>query len=990
MSCRSVSLIKENYLVKERKNGLSIISILSIGVCGSLFPLFACAQPPFTIIDNSLYETNFPSGNQDTRIFEGGVGRPAGVWVKGINGTFDDGAISYSTNAVLQVGGTKLFNVKNIFVNSDSGSGGTLTIKGLKSIEGRSQDHVGKDNLNIAVIGSQNNNSLLVSGYAQLDVFRDNVNILIDGLNSANRTAMIIDLSLEIQSFETIDQGDHAIFPLDKAKGREGSIVIQNEGALEVEQFARILLPSTNQVFLIRDNYRDESGLKTGGDFIFSNNYQPSSENLAAEISKNALIKNSNVKINGFFTLRGSLYDGWREFSEVPELTPKVSFLQVVNDVDGTSRKGTFSAQGVFIYSVNDNRTAFHLGHGANVLTDEVYIYAVHQNSRADLLLGDPTSHEAEYGLTRLDSSGGPLVVKMNEEGLRGESRILFNNAHSGVESQKATFIISGLGQVIAQSGRTALTQDSNYTGITQIDANASLILTNPHATGYSDVINKGELIIGDEKESSPTEYIIRKSENDVFGGGNLINNGVIRFGQSGKIQGEKLTIHGDYVGGSERAPSFIEFDTDPSTQKTDLLEVQGNTSGKTKILFRNSEKWGGHDLEGIKLVHVEGDSADGAFTSDPLESGAYVYRVKKGMRGEETSKHWYLSSYLRPTNDKSVPDREVEPKREIRPVVGAYIGNEALVQTMFISRLHDRVGDLQYNDPFTGEAKVTSMWLRQIGGYTSWNESSGQMHNRTLRAVTQLGADFARWTSDGSNRFNLGWIAGYGHGRTKTSSKVSDLSSTGTVDGLNVGLTGTWYANGADHQGLYVDSWLTYSWFRNKAKTTTGSEKYHSKGLTASLETGYTFKLLDIKMSSGHEGAWFIQPQAQVIWSGIKSDSFSESNGTKVKFRGKDNITTRVGMRTFVNLDKGSLVTHTNGTQLFVEGNWIHNTKPFSVSLDQTSFRQTGARNLGEVKFGLESKFRKNLQVWTNAGVQAGKDKYRDLTAMVGIKYTF
>lgn len=801
---------------------------------------------------------------------------------------------------------------------------------------------------------------------------------------------MIIDLSLEIQSFETIDQGDHAIFPLDKAKGREGSIVIQNEGALEVEQFARILLPSTNQVFLIRDNYRDESGLKTGGDFIFSNNYQPSSENLAAEISKNALINNSNVKINGFFTLRGSLYDGWREFSEVPELTPKVSFLQVVNDVDGTSRKGTFSAQGVFIYSVNDNRTAFHLGHGANVLTDEVYIYAVHQNSRADLLLGDPTSHEAEYGLTRLDSSGGPLVVKMNEEGLRGESRILFNNAHSGVESQKATFIISGLGQVIAQSGRTALTQDSNYTGITQIDANASLILTNPHATGYSDVINKGELIIGDEKESSPTEYIIRKSENDVFGGGNLINNGVIRFGQSGKIQGEKLTIHGDYVGGSERAPSFIEFDTDPSTQKTDLLEVQGNTSGKTKILFRNSEKWGGHDLEGIKLVHVEGDSADGAFTSDPLESGAYVYRVKKGMRGEETSKHWYLSSYLRPTNDKSVPDREVEPKREIRPVVGAYIGNEALVQTMFISRLHDRVGDLQYNDPFTGEAKVTSMWLRQIGGYTSWNESSGQMHNRTLRAVTQLGADFARWTSDGSNRFNLGWIAGYGHGRTKTSSKVSDLSSTGTVDGLNVGLTGTWYANGADHQGLYVDSWLTYSWFRNKAKTTTGSEKYHSKGLTASLETGYTFKLLDIKMSSGHEGAWFIQPQAQVIWSGIKSDSFSESNGTKVKFRGKDNITTRVGMRTFVNLDKGSLVTHTNGTQLFVEGNWIHNTKPFSVSLDQTSFRQTGARNLGEVKFGLESKFRKNLQVWTNAGVQAGQDKYRDLTAMVGIKYTF
>ena len=65
---------------------------------------------------------------------------------------------------------------------------------------------------------------------------------------------------------------------------------------------------------------------------------------------------------------------GGREFSEVPELTPKVSYLQVVNDVDGTSRKGTFSAKGVLIYSVKDNRTALHLGRGANVLTTK-YIF---------------------------------------------------------------------------------------------------------------------------------------------------------------------------------------------------------------------------------------------------------------------------------------------------------------------------------------------------------------------------------------------------------------------------------------------------------------------------------------------------------------------------------------------------------------------------------------------------------------------------------------
>ena len=75
MSCRSLSLKKKNYLGNEQKIHLSIISILSIGACGTLFPLFACAQPPFTIIDNSLHETNFPSGGQDTRIFEGEMGK---------------------------------------------------------------------------------------------------------------------------------------------------------------------------------------------------------------------------------------------------------------------------------------------------------------------------------------------------------------------------------------------------------------------------------------------------------------------------------------------------------------------------------------------------------------------------------------------------------------------------------------------------------------------------------------------------------------------------------------------------------------------------------------------------------------------------------------------------------------------------------------------------------------------------------------------------
>lgn len=101
-------------------------------------------------------------------------------------------------------------------------------------------------------------------------------------------------------------------------------------------------------------------------------------------------------------------------------------------------------------------------------------------------------------------------------------------------------------------------------------------------------------------------------------------------------------------------------------------------------------------------------------------------------------------------------------------------------------------------------------------------------------------------------------------HANTKSHSVNSGYHAKGLVDGINVGLTGTWFQDRLNHEGIYIDSWLTYSWFDNKIKgETLRTEKYHSKGLSASVESGYTAKLSDSKTASGTDVSWYLQPQA-------------------------------------------------------------------------------------------------------------------------------
>ena len=77
MSCRSVSLIKKNYLVKERKNGLSIISILSIGVVVLCFPYLLAHNRRLRLLIILSMKRIFRAATKiQESLREGLVGRP--------------------------------------------------------------------------------------------------------------------------------------------------------------------------------------------------------------------------------------------------------------------------------------------------------------------------------------------------------------------------------------------------------------------------------------------------------------------------------------------------------------------------------------------------------------------------------------------------------------------------------------------------------------------------------------------------------------------------------------------------------------------------------------------------------------------------------------------------------------------------------------------------------------------------------------------------
>lgn len=617
--------------------------------------------------------------------------------------------------------------------------------------------------------------------------------------------------------------------------------------------------------------------------------------------------------------------------------------------------------------------------------------------------------------VNRLGGTGGE--VRLNGAALTVNNETSTDNtAFSGdiVDGTSAGELNKNGNGTLTLSGRT------DWTGNTQING-GELVLDGAHGGAQltSNIIGQNDTALTLRNGASltgsidPTDITIDSASHWNMTADSTVDDvnlaGTITFAAPDSlpmINGQTLTASNwNGQGGTVVMNTVLGDDT----SSTDRIVVNGNTQGNTFVKVNNAGGSGAQTVEGIRLVEVKGQS-DGDFSkSGRIVAGSYDYNlVKKGS-------DWFLTSLIntppvtdpndddnKPGDDSNKPDdggnkpaddgaKPNDRQHTLRPESASYTANLAAANTLFITRLHDRLGDTQYTDMLTGEKKVTSLWLRQVGGHNRWKDSSGQLNTQSNRYVIQLGGDVAQWSSDGLQRWHLGLMAGYGNDQSHSHSSETRYHSRGSVNGYSAGLYATWYQNDETKQGTYLDSWAQYSWFNNDVKgQDIQSESYKSSGVTASLELGYTHKLGEFTGSQGSLNEWYIQPQAQAIWMGVTADDHRESNGTRVNAQGEGNLLTRLGMRTYLkghsSLDNGKDRTF----QPFVEMNWIHNTQSFGTRMDGVSVYQAGARNIGEMKTGVEGQLSPHLSLWGNVGVQIGDKGYSDTSAMIGGKYSF
>lgn len=377
------------------------------------------------------------------------------------------------------------------------------------------------------------------------------------------------------------------------------------------------------------------------------------------------------------------------------------------------------------------------------------------------------------------------------------------------------------------------------------------------------------------------------------------------------------------------------------------------------------------------------------------VEAGAYVYTLAKGKGNDE--KNWYLTSKWDGVTPADTPDPinnppvvDPEGPSVYRPEAGSYISNIAAANSLFSHRLHDRLGEPQYTDSLRVQDSATSMWMRHVGGHERFRTGDGQLNTQANRYVLQLGGDLAQWSST-QDRWHLGVMAGYANQHSNTQSNHVGYKSDGRISGYSAGLYATWYQNDANKTGAYVDSWALYNWFDNSVSSDNRSaDDYDSRGVTASVEGGYTFEAGTFSGSEGTLNTWYVQPQVQITWMAVKDSDHTRKDGTRIETEGDVNVQTRLGVKTYLN----SHHQRDNGKQRefqpYIEANWINNSKVYAVKMNGQTVSRDGARNLGEVRTGVEAKVNNNLSLWGNVGVQLGDKGYSDTQGMLGVKYSW
>ncbi|HFW3050864.1 TPA: fibronectin-binding autotransporter adhesin ShdA [Salmonella enterica subsp. enterica serovar Birkenhead] len=507
-------------------------------------------------------------------------------------------------------------------------------------------------------------------------------------------------------------------------------------------------------------------------------------------------------------------------------------------------------------------------------------------------------------------------------------------------------------------------------------------------------VTNEGTLVFGDSEETGAIFTL----------NGDLVNMGTIASGSTSSTPGNTLYVDGNYTGnGGSLYLNTVLGDDDSATDK---LVITGDASGTTD-LYINGIGDGAQTTNGIEVVDVGGVSTSDAFVlKNEVNASLYTYR----LYWNESDNDWYLASKAQSDDgDSGGDDSDVTPSDggddggnvtppddggdggdvtppngggdvapQYRADIGAYMGNQWMARNLQMQTLYDREGS-QYRNV------DGSVWARFKAGKAESEAVSGNIDMDSNYSQFQLGGDILAW-GNGQQSVTVGVMASYINADTDSTGNRgadgSQFTSSGNVDGYNLGVYATWFADAQTHSGAYVDSWYQYGFYNNSVESgDAGSESYDSTANAVSLETGYRY---DIALSNGNTVS--LTPQAQVVWQNYSADSVKDNYGTRIDGQDGDSWTTRLDLRVDGKLYKGSRTV----IQPFAEANWLHTSDDVSVSFDDATVKQDLPANRAELKVGLQADIDKQWSVRAQVAGQTGSNDFGDLNGSLNLRYNW
>ncbi|EBD5940864.1 autotransporter outer membrane beta-barrel domain-containing protein [Salmonella enterica] len=528
-------------------------------------------------------------------------------------------------------------------------------------------------------------------------------------------------------------------------------------------------------------------------------------------------------------------------------------------------------------------------------------------------------------------------------------------------------------------------------------------------------VTNEGMLVFGDSDETGAIFTL----------NGDLINMGTMTSGSSASTPGNTLYVDGNYTGnGGSLYLNTVLGDDDSATDK---LVITGDASGTTE-LYINGIGDGAQTTNGIEVVDVGGVSTSDAFVlKNEVNASLYTYR----LYWNESDNDWYLASKAQSDDDDSGGDvtpsdggddggdvtpsdggddggdvtpsddggdggdvtppddggdgGDVTPPNgggdvapQYRADIGAYMGNQWMARNLQMQTLYDREGS-QYRNA------DGSVWARFKAGKAESEAVSGNIDMDSNYSQFQLGGDILAW-GNGQQSITVGVMASYINADTDSTGNRgadgSQFTSSANVDGYNLGIYATWFADAKTHSGAYVDSWYQYGFYNNSVESgDAGSESYDSTANAVSLETGYRY---DIALNNGNTVS--LTPQTQVVWQNYSADSVKDNYGTRIDGQDGDSWTTRLGLRVDGKLYKGSRTV----IQPFAEANWLHTSDDVSVSFDDATVKQDLPANRAELKVGLQADIDKQWSVRAQVAGQTGSNDFGDLNGSLNLRYNW